>query len=246
MAGQGATPARRRNRALAGVVSVAAAAAVVAAGLAWWQGGDPAATTAAVRPLPAASPPAGPSLAASLRQALARTPAADFTYEGGLSQSDFYADARGRIAHRRGGAELAMTVTSPASENRPVEVTVRDGRPGRVPEGVADHARVIAVLASTGTAAALAAATTGVNRTGDVHRGEVPATDAPQDVQELLRDIAGGWSRDELARSTLVWTLTLGAHGLPSRFAVEWRAPVQGAVLTSSWTTAYSGWRAAQ
>ncbi|WP_049570613.1 hypothetical protein [Nonomuraea sp. SBT364] len=251
MTGQDGTPARRRrSRLLLGAVSVAAGAALVAAGTAWWQGGGaPAATSAVVRPLPATGSPAATtpdarSLATALRQALARTPMADFAYEGGLSQSDFYADARGRLVHAPGGADLAMTVTSPASEGEPAEVTVRRGRPGEARPGVADHARVIAVLASARTAAELADATTGLTRTGDVYRGEVPAAGAPQHVQHLLREIAGGWSEEELARSTLVWTVTLGERGLPARFAVEWRAPIQGAVLTSSWTTAYSGWRA--
>ncbi|MFG1943325.1 hypothetical protein [Nonomuraea sp. NPDC048826] len=58
----------------------------------------------------------------------------------------------------------------------------------------------------------------------------------------FLADIAG-WESEQLAATTLSWRLELDADGRPRSYTLAWRFPVDGTVLTSTWTTGYRDWR---
>ncbi|WP_327104835.1 hypothetical protein [Nonomuraea glycinis] len=207
-----------------------------------------------------AAPPGEPQpLAAALRAALAVTPMADFTHEGGLSQSSFTATAKGSLVHDppategSGSVNVTMTLTTPETDDDQVVVigageregVYLDGREvkGKDETGVVLYTRVIAFVASVGAITELVALTPRLSRSDRVYMGSLVTTTAPHTVQDILAEIAGGWSRQELEKSTLNWKLTLDEQNCPRAFQLVWRAPIQEAVLASSWTTGYSGWR---
>ncbi|WP_336214148.1 serine/threonine-protein kinase [Nonomuraea sp. LPB2021202275-12-8] len=210
-------------------------------------------------PVAGTPPPAQPQpLAAALQAALAVTPMADFVHDGGLSQSDFYATAKGRLVYdpvSQDGANsvnFAMTITTSSGDDEVVVIGEGDregvylnGRKakGAGEDGIELHARFVASASSVGVLADVVALTPKLSANGRVYAGSLVATGVPQSLQDILTEIAGGWSREELAQSTLSWQLTLDGQDRPRAFKLVWRAPIQEAVLTSSWTTTYSGWR---
>jgi hypothetical protein len=250
-----------RRKLLLGAGALSVGAAAVTAAIVWRAGSDATATPelTSVRETTAPPPDQPRQLAAALRAALAVTPMADFAHEGGLSQSDFTASAKGSLVHDplatdgSGSVDLTMTVTTPASaddqvvvigagEREGVYLNGREAK-GKDETGVVLHARLIALVASVGVVTELVALTPGLSGSDRVHAGSLVTTTAPQPLQDILAEIAGGWSRRELEKSTLDWKLTLDERSRPRDFELVWRAPIQEDVLTSSWTTGYSGWR---
>ncbi|MGN9785200.1 serine/threonine-protein kinase [Nonomuraea sp. ZG12] len=207
-----------------------------------------------------AAPPNEPQpLAAALQAALAVTPMADFTHTGGLSQSSFSATAKGSLVYDplamdgSGSVDFTMNLSTPernadkvvvigAGEREGVYLDGREAK-GKDETGVVLYTRLIALVASVGIITELVALTPRMSATGRTYVGSLVTTTAPHTVQDILAEIAGGWSRQDLEKSTLNWELTLDEQNCPRAFELVWRAPIQEAVLASSWTTGYSGWR---
>jgi hypothetical protein len=239
----------------AGVLSAGLAAAVV-----WRIASDAPATRLTSAPEAVAAPPSEPQpLTAALQAALAVTPMADFTHQGGLSQSSFTASAKGSLVYDplatdgSGSVDFTMTLTTPERNDDQVVVIGAGEREGiylngrqvkgKDETGVVLHARLIAFVASVGIVTELVALTPRLSRSDRTYVGSLVTTTAPHTVQDILAEIAGGWSRQELEKSTLNWKLTLDEQNCPRAFQLVWRAPIEEAVLASSWTTGYSGWR---
>jgi predicted Ser/Thr protein kinase len=239
----------------AGVLTAGLAAAVV-----WRITSDAPATRLTSAREAVAAPPSEPQpLTAALQAALAVTPMADFTHQGGLSQSSFTASAKGSLVYDplatdgSGSVDFTMTLTTPERNDDQVVVIgagEREGMylngrqvKGKDETGVVLHARLIAFVASVGVVTELVALTPRPSRSDRTYVGSLVTTTAPHTVQDILAEIAGGWSRQELEKSTLNWKLTLDEQNCPRAFQLVWRAPIEEAVLASSWTTGYSGWR---
>jgi hypothetical protein len=256
-----ATPApvsRRRLLLGAGALTTALTAAAV---VVWQARSDPRpeAEFTSVREAVAAPPNEPQPLAAALRAALAVTPMADFTHTGGLSQSSFSATAKGSLVYDplamdgSGSVDFTMNLSTPernvdkvvvigAGRREGVYLNGREAK-GKDETGVVLHTRLIALVASVGIITELVALTPRMSVSGRTYVGSLVTTTAPHTVQDILAEIAGGWSRQDLEKSTLNWELTLDEQNCPRAFELVWRAPIQEAVLASSWTTGYSGWR---
>ncbi|MEV4101761.1 serine/threonine-protein kinase [Nonomuraea sp. NPDC049649] len=195
-------------------------------------------------------------LASALQDAMAVTPLADFTHEGGLSQSNVHAEATGRLAYRPhadgyNSVDYAMTLARPGRSQAvlitagPGQGLYLDGR--KVAEeddsDTAFAARMVAMMTSVGVAADTIALTGKIRRDGRTYAGSLDAHETPPGMQLFLQEIAN-WEREQLARSTLSWRLTLDAADRPRAYTLAWRAPIEGAVLASTWSTTYRRWRA--
>ncbi|MFG3436843.1 protein kinase [Nonomuraea sp. NPDC047897] len=226
--------------------------------------GTPATGTPATGPAPetGTSPPAAERLAlmAAIQSALAATPMADLDYEGGLDQSEFTAEATGRLAYdastptAASAVNLELSISAPRVSGRQGEVTViQNGEnPGYYQRGrkisgepgeLLDHAGHIALMASVATLTELVALTPVPRRSKRTYSGALRATESHQAMRDELMKIAGGWTEEELARTTLTWKTELDADGRPTMFLLSWKYPIEGTVLTSTWQTRYRAWR---
>ncbi|MER6949292.1 serine/threonine-protein kinase [Nonomuraea sp. NPDC000554] len=219
--------------------------------------GSPAAVTASPSG-PAAEPRA---LMAAIQTALGATPMADLTYEGGLSQSSFNANATGRLVYDLGAGSATNAVSydlsvlaSATGDKRVRAAVIRqsaaygiyiNGRKTkeRDPSEIVAHVRLIELMASVAMLTELVALTPAVRRSGRVYTGSLHTVTTPQTLQDILMEIAGGWTQKELAKTTLNWKVELDPQDRPVSYLLVWRYPIEGDMLTSTWETRYSHWR---
>ncbi|WP_245899057.1 serine/threonine protein kinase [Nonomuraea indica] len=208
------------------------------------------------------SPPAAERLAlmSAIQTALAATPMADLDYEGGLDQSEFNAEATGRLAYDAStpaadsAVNFELSISAPRISGRQGEVTViqhgedlgcyqRGRKVGAQASELLDHAGHIALMASVATLTELVALTRVPRRSQRTYSGSLRATESHQAMRDELMKIAGGWTEEELARTTLVWKTELDPEDRPTMFLLSWKYPIEGTVLTSTWQTRYRDWR---
>ncbi|MEU0565720.1 serine/threonine-protein kinase [Nonomuraea sp. NPDC005983] len=260
-------PRVSRRGVLIGAGAVLAAAATSGV-LLWWRAaaGTSASPVASGSPAAVTASPSGPAaepraLMAALQAALGATPMADLTYEGGLSQSDFHADAKGRLVYDLGAGSGAnavsyeLSVLTPATGDKRVSaVVIRQGADygiyingrktkERDPSEIVTHVRLIEMMASVAVITELVALTPAVRRSGRVYTGSLDTVTTPQTLQDILMEIAGGWTQKELAKTTLNWKVELDSQDRPVSYLLVWRYPIQGDMLSSTWETRYSHWR---
>ncbi|MDF2705166.1 MAG: protein kinase [Nonomuraea muscovyensis] len=221
--------------------------------------GEPAASRS---PDTGTSPPAAERLAlmSAIQSALAATPMADLVYRGGLDQSAFYADATGRLAYdpsapsADSAVNFELSITAPDISGRQGEITViqwgedsgnyQGGKKvGKGAEDLLSHAELITLMASVATLTELIALTQVPRRSKRTYSGALRATASHLQMRDTLMRIAGGWTEQELDRTTLTWKTELDADDRPTMFLLNWKYPIEGTVLTSTWQTRYRGWR---
>jgi len=189
---------------------------------------------------------------------MAVTPLADFTHEGGLSQSNMQANASGRLAYRSdaegySSVDYAMTLDH-RGRSQAVLITAGpgvglylDGRKLSEEEEdgseTAFAARMVTMMGSVGVAADTIALTGKIRRDGRKYAGSLDAHLAPSGLQLFLQEMSN-WEHEQLAQSTLSWRLTLDAADRPRAYTLAWRFPMQGVVYSSTWSTTYRRWRA--
>jgi len=206
---------------------------------------------------PRTPPPGEPqALASALQTALAATPMADFVAEGVLTQSNFRTDAKGKLvfdpfaSDGAGSVNFAMTVTVEEREDLIVVIgegddagTYLNGKPAKQEPESVQHAHLVSYVSSVGIVAELVALTREVRAENRVYTGSLATSEAPHGLRSVLAEIVGGRPDEEMARTNLNWQLVLDDRDRPRTFTFVWRAPIVAAVLASTWTTTYSGWR---
>ncbi|MEV0595969.1 serine/threonine-protein kinase [Nonomuraea cavernae] len=272
-------PSRRHVLLAAGAV---AAATAVTGGLLWRQivagasDGSPAGTATTQPPSTTSSPSAetsrpsttktgqpsvGPpptrssELVAAVEAAVTVTSMADFSYDGGLSQSAFYGTANGQLAYGTlGGSatDFSMRASSEGETAQVVfirteegDVTYLNGRrvTGEQDSAALAFAAMVPVTGGIGVLLDLVNLTPRVNGAGRDYSGSLVADKAPAVVQDKLSEITGGWTTEELGDSQITWKLRLDAHDRPILFDFSWRALNSNTRVTSSFTTTYGKWR---
>ncbi|HUR07318.1 MAG TPA: serine/threonine-protein kinase [Nonomuraea sp.] len=215
-------------------------------------------TSSSGTPEPAAGPPpAKPAeLVAAVEAATIVTPLADFTYEGGLSQSSFYGEARGQLVF---GATDDMTTdfnmrVESVGDTRQVIViesadepkVYLDGRPvtGKETSDALYFAEMLPVTAGIGILLDVISVTPRISGEARSYSGSLVTTKGPRVVQDKISEITGGWTADELADTQLTWKLKLDARDRPIFFDLSWRALNETGRVASSFVTTYVNWRA--
>ncbi|WP_219466261.1 hypothetical protein, partial [Nonomuraea rhizosphaerae] len=181
------------------------------------------------------------------------TPMADFTYRGGLTQSDLGGTAQGMLAFVGDGdtaTDWSMRVESVGETHRVVVMestgrTYLDGKRvrGEPTAGAYLLAMLIPATGGIGVVLEMIGLTPKVSRQERTYSGSLLTTKGPQTVQVKLSEITGGWTTAELARTQLTWKLTLDELDRPTRFALSWRALNDNSRISSSFTTTYAKWR---
>ncbi|MFD1543198.1 protein kinase domain-containing protein [Nonomuraea guangzhouensis] len=219
--------------------------------------GSPVPSTSGT-PEPAVSaPPAKPAeLVAAMEAAIIVTPLADFTYEGGLSQSAFYGAARGRLVFDATDdmtTDFNMRVES-AGDTRQVIVIEGADQPkvyldgkrvtGKETSDALYFAEMLPVTAGIGVLLDVVSVTPRISGEARSYSGSLVTTKGPRVVQDKISEITGGWTADELAHTQLTWRLKLDARDRPIFFDLSWRAVNETGRVASSFATTYAGWRA--
>ncbi|MEU4229985.1 serine/threonine-protein kinase [Nonomuraea sp. NPDC026600] len=215
-------------------------------------------TSSSGTPEPAvAPPPAKPAeLVAAVEAATIVTPLADFTYEGGLSQSSFYGEARGQLvfgATDDMSTDFNMRVESVGDTRQVVVIgstdkpkVYLDGKPvtGKETSEALYFAEMLPVTAGIGVLLDVISVTPRISGEARSYSGSLVTTKGPRVVQDKISEITGGWTADELADTQLTWKLKLDARDRPIFFDLSWRAFNETGRVASSFFTTYVNWRA--
>ncbi|MEU7857695.1 protein kinase [Nonomuraea sp. NPDC049141] len=219
--------------------------------------GSPGPSTSGT-PEPAVSaPPAKPAeLVAAIEAATIVTPLADFTYEGGLSQSSFYGEARGQLvfdATDNMTTDFNMRVESVGDTRQVIVIesadkpkVYLDGKPvtGKETSDALYFAEMLPVTAGVGVLLDVISVTPRISGEARTYSGSLVTTRGPRIVQQKISEITGGWTADELADTQLTWKLKLDARDRPIFFDLSWRAFNETGRVASSFVTTYANWRA--
>ncbi|MEU8247187.1 serine/threonine-protein kinase [Nonomuraea sp. NPDC048916] len=205
---------------------------------------------------PASPPPARPAaLVAAVEAAVTVTSMADFSYDGGLSQSAFYGTAKGQLAYGTKGmiaTDFSMRASSEGETAQVVfietaddQATYLNGRrvTGEQDSAAFEFATMVPVTSGIGVMLDLINLTPRVSGAERVYSGSLVADTAPAVVQDKLSEITGGWTSEQLGDSQITWKLRLDAHDRPVLFDFSWRALNSNTRVTSSFTTTYGKWR---
>ncbi|GAA4915692.1 hypothetical protein GCM10023334_016540 [Nonomuraea thailandensis] len=227
--------------------------------------GSPSATPSASPATPSASRPApAPStagaLAAALDLSLGVTPTADFTFEGGFTQSSAAAEARGRLLSGDSRTEDDFAMAVDPAEEPTGRYVVTDGlfyrdRPGAAamrledqkPEDVDWYALMVAGMAGPSVIQQVVLNTADLRADGRTYTGVLPAGETGGRLRRLLDSWLGADVSEASGSSYLSYRLTTDAGNRPTRFVLTWKVPVSGSgVYESVFTTTYRGWRASE
>ena len=215
-------------------------------------------TSSSGTPDPAVSPPpARPAeLVAAVEAATIVTPLADFSYEGGLSQSSYYGKARGQLvfgATDDTTTDFNMRVESVGDSRRVVVIDSGDEpkvylddklMTGKETSEALYFAEMVPVTAGIGVMLDVISVTPRISGDARSYSGSLVTTRGPQVIQEKISEITGGWTADELADTQLTWKLKLDARDRPIFFDLSWRALNDTGRVASSFFTTYTNWRA--
>ncbi|WP_308168485.1 serine/threonine-protein kinase [Nonomuraea sp. NEAU-A123] len=215
-------------------------------------------TSSSGTPEPAVGPPpAKPAeLVAAVEAATIVTPLADFTYEGGLSQSSYYGEARGQLvfgANDDMTTDFNMRVESVGDTRQVIVIesvdepkVYMDGKPvtGKETSEALYFAEMVPVTAGIGVLLDVISVTPRIGGEARSYSGSLVTTKGPQIVQDKISEITGGWTADELADTQLTWKLKLDARDRPIFFDLSWRAVNETGRVASSFVTTYVNWRA--
>ncbi|WP_431899093.1 serine/threonine protein kinase [Nonomuraea sp. bgisy101] len=191
-------------------------------------------------------------LAAALDLALDATPAANFSYEGGFTQSNAAARATGRTVNNAHVDDLDMRVV--AGEESRARYVVLSGA-GLYPGGEqlsnlrpADPewtALMIAGTAGPSIIREVVANSTRLKRRGHTYAGTLAIDKTSGLLRDLLNSWMGGDVTETSPRSYLTYSLSIDSDGRPRRFLLAWCVPTgNSGIYKSEFTTTYSGWRA--
>ncbi|MFI0424199.1 serine/threonine protein kinase [Spongiactinospora sp. 9N601] len=210
---------------------------------------------------PSSAPPPQTSadLAAALDLAFAATPAANFSFEGGFTQSNSGGLATGRLVSRQSHDDLDFRVNPYDEGVEPggryvvlASSTVYPGRPGSNGEDLSGmqpahsawYALMIAGTASPSTIREVVANSTRMKRKGRAYSGVL----AIEKTSGRLRDLLGAWLGGDVAEvsptSYITYKLTIDSQDRPKNFRLTWCVPVGNAgIYESDFTTVYRGWK---
>ncbi|GAA2213874.1 hypothetical protein GCM10009850_093370 [Nonomuraea monospora] len=210
---------------------------------------------------PAASSPVprtAVDLAAALDLSLSVTPTADFTFEGGFTQSSAGAKATGRLSSGDARAEDDFTMSINPYEESAGRYVVTDGlfyrdRRGaaakvleeQTPESVDWYALLVAGTAGPSVIQQVVLNSTDIHPEGRTYTGVLRASEAGGRLRTLLGSWLGADVSEGSGASYLNYRLTIDAKNRPTKFSLTWKVPVSGTgTYESVFTTTYRDWRA--
>ncbi|NRQ39884.1 serine/threonine protein kinase [Nonomuraea sp. NN258] len=203
-----------------------------------------------------APPGDGTRIAIAVEGALTLTPLADLSFQGGLTQSSFAADARGRIAYRSdvgfstGSCDFAVRIAPDESESDPpANVTILstgdqsmfiDGKPHEsdTTHHIKSYVDMVVVMGGLGVLLDLVARTPQVNKADRRYSGGLPTPEAPDQVKGEILQLAG-WKDEQLKGTRVTWRLELDELNRPTSYRVAWWYQD----LASTFTSTYTKWR---
>ncbi|AQZ68223.1 putative serine/threonine protein kinase [[Actinomadura] parvosata subsp. kistnae] len=219
------------------------------------------ATTAPPSPTATTAPPAPRSavdLAAALDLSLSTTPTADFTFEGGFTQSSAAAKASGHVLAGDARTEDDFSMRIDPAEEPAARYVIADGlfyrdRPGASGELPEDqrpadadwYALMVAGTAGPSIIQQIVLNTTNLQQSGRTYTGVLPASAAGGRLRTLLTSWLGADVSDGAGASYFSYRLTIDRDNRPTTFTLTWKVPVSGTgTYESDFTTTYRGWRA--
>nr|SBO90667.1 putative serine/threonine protein kinase [Nonomuraea gerenzanensis] len=217
-------------------------------------------TPVAGRPSASAAPRTAVDLAAALDLSLSVTPTADFTFEGGFTQSSAGAKATGRLLSGDARSEDDFAMSIKPYEERAGRYVVTDGllrpdRPGAAGTVLADqnpdsadwYALMVAGTAGPSVIQQVVLNTSDIHPAGRTYTGVLPASATGGRLRMLLASWLGADVSEESGASYLNYRLTIDANNRPTKFSLTWKVPVSGTgTYESVFTTTYRGWRAGE
>ncbi|MEU7836272.1 serine/threonine-protein kinase [Nonomuraea sp. NPDC049129] len=219
--------------------------------------GTPSSTTTGAAESVVPPPPAKRAeLVAAVEAATIVTPLADFTYSGGLSESAYAGQARGRLVFGASDdttTDFDMRVESVGDSRQVVVIessdtptVYLDGKPVKGKEASASlyFAEMLPVTAGIGALLDVISLTPRISAEGRSYSGSLVTSKGPRALQDKISEITGGWTADDLADTQLTWKLKLDPRDRPVFFDLSWRALNANIRLASSFATTYSNWRA--
>ncbi|WP_433429998.1 serine/threonine protein kinase [Nonomuraea sp. CA-141351] len=219
--------------------------------------GSPSASTTAEEPI---SPPRphGQELAIAMESAISVWPMADMTFQGGLTQSDFFAEVHGRIRFQpdegesAGSCDFAMKVAAPEVGTIDVVVMAPAGpddlyvnRKRLAADAEYDgrgYIDMIVIMSGLGVILDLVAHTSQVSGAGRRYSGGLDTGSAPSPIKEQLAGPAN-WKLGRLKGTRISWNIQLDTANRPKTFVLSWRASAGGSELSSTYTSTYKKWR---
>ncbi|MEV1177107.1 protein kinase [Nonomuraea sp. NPDC049784] len=202
--------------------------------------------------------PHGQELAIAIESAISVWPMADMTFQGGLTQSDFAAEAHGRIRFQPDAGDstrscdFSMKVAAPDIGTVDVVVMAPAGPDdlyvnGKRLAGDAEYdgrgyIDMIVIMSGLGVILDLVAHTPQVSGAGRRYSGGLDAGSAPTPIKERLTEPAN-WKLSQLKGTRISWNIELDTTNRPKSFVLSWRASVGGSELSSTYTSTYGKWR---
>jgi hypothetical protein len=218
--------------------------------------GIPSSTSTGTAESVAPPPAKRAELVAAVEAATIGTPLADFTYSGGLSESAYAGEARGRLVFGASDGtttDFDMRVESVGDSRQVVVIessdtpaVYLDGKPvkGKEASEALYFAEMLPVTAGIGALLDVISLTPRISAEGRSYSGSLVTSKGPQALQDKISEITGGWTVDDLADTQLTWKLKLDPRDRPVFFDLSWRALNANIRLASSFATTYSNWRA--
>ncbi|MFI6596029.1 serine/threonine protein kinase [Nonomuraea sp. NPDC050536] len=188
-------------------------------------------------------------LAAALELALENTPAADFDFEGGFTQSDTSGTkATGSLESGSDDDSLDMRVK--AGDETTAHHSVRGGTADGQrlttlsPADRRWYALMVAGTAGPSVIREVVANSSRMRHSGHSYSGTLAIGQTSGRLRFLLDSWMSGDAVANSPRSYLTFSLSIDDDGLPERFRLTWCVPTgDGGVYRSEFTTDYSDWR---
>ncbi|MFF0767372.1 serine/threonine protein kinase [Nonomuraea wenchangensis] len=214
-------------------------------------------------PKPTSSPAQAPpgtsaELAAALDLALANTPAAAFTFEGGFTQSISGGRASGRVLNHESQDDLDMRIRPYDSLEERYIVLRSSSLYRNVPRAKVEdlltlqpsdsnwYALMVAGMAGPPTVREVVAHGTRMKRKGRIYTGTLAVDNTNGLLRSLLSSWLGGDIADVSPDSYITYKLTIDVDDRPMKFVVAWCVPVgNGGIYKSVFTTMYRNWTSA-
>ncbi|WP_214321131.1 serine/threonine protein kinase [Nonomuraea sediminis] len=189
-------------------------------------------------------------LAAALELALENSPAADFSFEGGFTQSDTSGTKASGSLESGSDDDDTLDMRVEAGDETTARHTVRDGAAdGRrlttlTPADQRWYALMVAGTASPSVIRDVVANSSRMRHNGHTYSGTLDIGQTSGRLRFLLDSWMSGDAVANSPRSYLTFSLSIDDDGLPERFRLTWCVPTGDAgVYRSEFSTEYSDWR---
>lgn len=203
-----------------------------------------------------AAPRTAAELAAALDLALSVMPAAEFSFDGGFTQSAAGAKASGRLVSGDVPDYDDFEMTVDAEEEDPARYVITGGelyldRPGapamdmsdKRPEDATWYALMVAGMAGPYTVQQVVHNSENFHQAGRTYIGNLPATKTNGPLRSLLASWLGTDVSGATSSSYLSYRLTIDERNRPTKFSLTWKVPLDGGgTYASEFTTSYRGW----